>query len=136
MSTKGISDRYTRLFATIIISVFVLSLALAYFAKLYTEVDISAVVFSGIINIIVSVFSFILITGSIESGNQKFMIFSFGSIVARLFIMIIVILAGLLLFKFNKISFIFAMLFFYFLFLFIETILLVKKVNKKKESLS
>ncbi|MCU0373110.1 MAG: hypothetical protein MUE56_07695 [Ignavibacteria bacterium] len=136
MSTKGISDRYTRQFAIIITSVFVISLALAYIAKIYTEVDIPAVIFSGIINIVVSVFSFVLITGSIESGNQKFMIFSFGSIVARLFIMIIVILAGLLLFKFNKISFIFAVLFFYFLFLFIETVLLVKKVNKKKESLS
>jgi|GEM_PF-2331862 len=136
MSIKGISDRYTRLFAIIITSVFVISLVLAYIAKLYTEVDIPSVIFSGIINIVVSVFSFILITGSIGSGNQKFMIFSFGSIVARLFIMIIVILAGLLLFKFNKISFIFAVLFFYFLFLFIETVLLVKKVNKKKESLS
>jgi hypothetical protein len=136
MSKKGISDRYTRLFAIIITSVFIISLALAYIAKLYTEVDIPAVIFSGIINIVVSVFSFVLITGSIESGNQKFLIFSFGSIVARLFIMIIVILAGLLLFKFNKISFIFAVLFFYFLFLFIETVLLVKKVNKKKESLS
>lgn len=136
MSKRGISERYTRLFAIIIISVFIVSLALAYIAKFYTEVDFPAVIFSGIINVVVSVFSFILITGSIESGNQKFMIFSFGSIVARLFIMIIVILAGLLLFKFNKISFIFAVLFFYFLFLFIETVLLVKKVNKKKESLS
>jgi hypothetical protein len=136
MSLKRINDRYTGLFAIIISSVFIISLASAYVVKSYTVVDIPAVIFSGIINMVVSVFSFVLITGSIESGNQKFLIFSFGSIVARLFIMIIVILAGLLLFKFNKISFIFAVLFFYFLFLFIETVILVKKVNKKKESSS
>ena len=96
-------------------------------------VEFSSVLAAAVINLLNSVIGFKIILRSIDSKNSKqFMVASLGSMTARLFVLLIIIISGLLFFNFNKKSFIFALFCYYFSFLIIETIFLIKRINARK----
>jgi len=90
---------------------------------------------AGVVNVLNSLIGFKIILNSLEQkSTQKFYIASLGSMTVRLFVILIMVAAGLMIFNFNKISFIFALFCYYFTYLTLETIILVKRINKQKES--
>lgn len=116
--------------------IFAASMAGVYVWKMGRgDFDVTGIWAAGVINVLNSVIGFRVILGSLEhKSTQKFFIASLGSMSVRLFVILIMVVAGLMLFNFNKISFIFALFCYYFTFLFLETIILVKRINKQKES--
>jgi hypothetical protein len=67
-----------------------------------------------------------------QNDTKRFFVASLGSMSVRLFAILIFVLIGLMIFNFNKISFIFALFCYYFTFLILETIFLVKRINDRK----
>lgn len=129
------TDNYFRNFTLLILFLTVPTVFLAwYWQNSGGSVEFSSVLAASIINVLNSVIGFKIILRSIESKNSKqFMVASLGSMTARLFIVLIMIILGLLLFNFNKKSFIFALFCYYFTFLIIETIFLIKRINARKK---
>ncbi|MFZ4592177.1 MAG: hypothetical protein ACOYN6_14335 [Ignavibacteria bacterium] len=125
-----------RVYALVVVGIFAASMAGVYVWKMGRgDFDVSGIWAAGVINVLNSVVGFRVILGSLEhKSTQKFFIASLGSMSVRLFVILIMVVAGLMLFNFNKISFIFALFCYYFTFLFLETIILVKRINKQKES--
>jgi hypothetical protein len=125
-----------RIFALVVMGIFAASMAGVYVWKMGRgDFDVTGIWAAGVINVLNSVVGFRVILGSLEhKSTQKFFIASLGSMSVRLFVILIMVVAGLMLFNFNKISFIFALFCYYFTFLFLETIILVKRINKQKES--
>lgn len=125
-----------RIFALVVLGIFAASMVVVYFFQgRLTNLDVSGIWAAGVINVLNSVIGFRVILGSLEhKSTQKFFIASLGSMSVRLFVILIMVVAGLMIFNFNKISFIFALFCYYFTFLFLETIILVKRINKQKES--
>jgi hypothetical protein len=123
-------------FVLLVTGIFLASMVVIYFWKgKLTNLDVTGIFAAGVINVLNSVIGFRVILGSLEhKSTQKFFIASLGSMSVRLFVILIMVVAGLMLFNFNKISFIFALFCYYFTFLFLETIILVKRINKQKES--
>lgn len=128
--------RLYRIFVLVVLGIFAASMAGVYVWKLGRgDFDVTGIWAAGVINVLNSVVGFRVILGSLEQrSTQKFFIASLGSMSVRLFVILIMVVAGLMLFNFNKISFIFALFCYYFTFLFLETIILVKRINKQKES--
>lgn len=127
-------DNYFRNYTIFVILISVISVVAAYYWQSSGgSIELKSVLAAAVINALNSVIGFRIILRSIESKNSKqFMVASLGSMTARLFIVLIMILLGLLLFNFNKKSFIFALFCYYFTFLIIETILLIKRINARK----
>lgn len=125
-----------RVYALVVLGIFAASMAGVYVWKMGRgDFDVTGIWAAGVINVLNSVVGFRVILGSLEhKSTQKFFIASLGSMSVRLFVILIMVVAGLMLFNFNKISFIFALFCYYFTFLFLETIILVKRINKQKES--
>lgn len=125
-----------RVYALVVVGIFAASMAGVYVWKMGRgDFDVTGIWAAGVINVLNSVVGFRVILGSLEhKSTQKFFIASLGSMSVRLFVILIMVVAGLMLFNFNKISFIFALFCYYFTFLFLETIILVKRINKQKES--
>lgn len=125
-----------RVYALVVMGIFAASMAGVYVWKMGRgDFDVTGIWAAGVINVLNSVVGFRVILGSLEQrSTQKFFIASLGSMSVRLFVILIMVVAGLMLFNFNKISFIFALFCYYFTFLFLETIILVKRINKQKES--
>jgi len=125
-----------RVYALVVMGIFAASMAGVYVWKMGRgDFDVTGIWAAGVINVLNSVIGFRVILGSLEhKSTQKFFIASLGSMSVRLFVILIMVVAGLMLFNFNKISFIFALFCYYFTFLFLETIILVKRINKQKES--
>jgi hypothetical protein len=125
-----------RVYALVVMGIFAASMAGVYVWKMGRgDFDVTGIWAAGVINVLNSVVGFRVILGSLEhKSTQKFFIASLGSMSVRLFVILIMVVAGLMLFNFNKISFIFALFCYYFTFLFLETIILVKRINKQKES--
>lgn len=125
-----------RVYALVVLGIFAASMAGVYVWKMGRgDFDVTGIWAAGVINVLNSVVGFRVILGSLEQrSTQKFFIASLGSMSVRLFVILIMVVAGLMLFNFNKISFIFALFCYYFTFLFLETIILVKRINKQKES--
>jgi hypothetical protein len=125
-----------RNFVIVVIGIFAVSMAGVYVWKMGRgDFDVTGIWAAGVINVLNSLIGFKYILGSLKHFNsQKFFIASLGSMTVRLFGILIMVVAGLLIFNFNKISFIFALFCYYFTFLFLETIILVKRINKQKES--
>lgn len=125
-----------RNFSLVVAGIFAASMAVLFFWKgKLTDFDLTGIFAAGVINVVNSLVGFRVILGSLEVKNsQKFFITSLGSMTVRLFVILIMVVAGLMLFNFNKISFIFALFCYYFTFLILETIILVKRINKQKES--
>ena len=128
--------RLYRVYALVVMGIFAASMAGVYVWKMGRgDFDVTGIWAAGVINVLNSVIGFRVILGSLEhKSTQKFFIASLGSMSVRLFVILIMVVAGLMLFNFNKISFIFALFCYYFTFLFLETIILVKRINKQKES--
>ena len=126
---------YTNYVITVV-GIFLVSMAAVYFLKHgKNDLDVSGIWAAGVINVLNSLIGFKVILNSLgQKSTQKFYIASLGSMAVRLFAILIMVVAGLMIFNFNKISFIFALFCYYFTFLIIETILLVKRINKQKES--
>lgn len=129
------TDNYFRNFTLLILFLTVPTVFLAwYWQNSGGSVEFSSVLAASIINVLNSVIGFKIILRSIDSKNSKqFMVASLGSMTARLFVVLIMIILGLLLFNFNKKSFIFALFCYYFTFLIIETIFLIKRINARKK---
>ncbi|MCE1166318.1 MAG: hypothetical protein LWX07_13045 [Bacteroidetes bacterium] len=125
-------DFYFRNFVILTVTIFVVSSAVIFIFSRNLGIDFTAFVSAGVINLLNSNIGLKIVLNSIESGSKKFYMVGFGSMVARLFVVLAAVLVGLLAFKLSKISFIFALFFFYFLFLVIETYLLIKRINKQK----
>lgn len=125
-----------RIFVLVVLGIFAASMAGVYVWKMGRgDFDVTGIWAAGVINVLNSVIGFRVILGSLEQrSTQKFFIASLGSMSVRLFVILIMVVAGLMIFNFNKISFIFALFCYYFTFLFLETIILVKRINKQKES--
>lgn len=125
-----------RVYALVVMGIFAASMAGVYVWKMGRgDFDVTGIWAAGVINVLNSVVGFRVILGSLEQrSTQKFFIASLGSMSVRLFVILIMVVAGLMIFNFNKISFIFALFCYYFTFLFLETIILVKRINKQKES--
>lgn len=125
-----------RVYALVVLGIFAASMAGVYVWKMGRgDFDVTGIWAAGVINVLNSVVGFRVILGSLEQrSTQKFFIASLGSMSVRLFVILIMVVAGLMIFNFNKISFIFALFCYYFTFLFLETIILVKRINKQKES--
>lgn len=125
-----------RVYALVVMGIFAASMAGVYVWKMGRgDFDVTGIWAAGVINVLNSVVGFRVILGSLEhKSTQKFFIASLGSMSVRLFVILIMVVAGLMIFNFNKISFIFALFCYYFTFLFLETIILVKRINKQKES--
>jgi len=128
--------RLYRVYALVVMGIFAASMAGVYVWKMGRgDFDVTGIWAAGVINVLNSVIGFRVILGSLEhKSTQKFFIASLGSMSVRLFVILIMVVAGLMIFNFNKISFIFALFCYYFTFLFLETIILVKRINKQKES--
>ena len=128
--------RLYRIYALVVMGIFAASMAGVYVWKMGRgDFDVMGIWAAGVINVLNSVVGFRVILGSLEhKSTQKFFIASLGSMSVRLFVILIMVVAGLMIFNFNKISFIFALFCYYFTFLFLETIILVKRINKQKES--
>jgi len=128
--------RLYRVYALVVMGIFAASMAGVYVWKMGRgDFDVTGIWAAGVINVLNSMIGFRVILGSLEhKSTQKFFIASLGSMSVRLFVILIMVVAGLMLFNFNKISFIFALFCYYFTFLFLETIILVKRINKQKES--
>ena len=131
---KSSSPLY-RNFALAVTGIFVVSMAVVYFFRgKFAGLDLWGIFAAGVINVLNSLIGFRYILGSIrQNSSQKFFIASLGSMTVRLFVILIMVVAGLMIFNFNKIYFIFALFCFYFTFLILETIILVKRINKQKE---
>lgn len=125
-------DFYFRKFVILTVTIFVISSAVIFMFYKDLKIDFVSFLSAGIINVLNSVIGFKIILKSLEGGQKRFYIVGLGSMVVRLFVVLIAVLVGLLAFKLNKISFIFALFFFYFLYLIIETYLLVNRINKLK----
>lgn len=123
-------------FVLAVTGIFLASMVVVYFFQgRLTNLDVTGIWAAGVINVLNTLIGFKVILGSLEQkSTQKFFIASLGSMSVRLFVILIMVVAGLMLFNFNKISFIFALFCYYFTFLFLETIILVKRINKQKES--
>jgi hypothetical protein len=83
----------------------------------------------SIVNFIIGVKLFLF---SLDKPNKQFMLFSLGSMILRLFLMIILVLVLIAVFKFEKKYFILSFLGFYFLYLIFEIFLLNKVIDKNK----
>lgn len=119
------------MFVVLVIGIFALSLGGFYLWK--GTMDLWGVFAAGVINVLNSLIGFKFILKSLEQKDtKKFYIASLGSMTVRLFVVLFMILGGLLIFNFNKKSFIFALFIYYFSYLIIETILLVKRINDRK----
>jgi F0F1-type ATP synthase assembly protein I len=98
-----------------------------YFTKI--RIPVSEVLTSWIIclvNFIIGVKLFLI---SLDKPNKQFMLLSLGSMIIRLFVIILVVLVLIAVFKFQKNYFILSLLGFYFLYLIFEIYIL----NKIKE---
>ncbi|MFA5012353.1 MAG: hypothetical protein WC644_10425 [Ignavibacteria bacterium] len=131
-----IKNNYFRNYTIFVLLISIITLAAVYFwQKSGGNIEFKSVLAAAVINVLNSIIGFRIILGSIESKNSKqFMVASLGSMTARLFIVLIMILIGLLLFNFNKKSFIFALFCYYFSFLTLETIFLIKRINVRKRA--
>ena len=131
METK---NNHFRNYTIFVLLISIISVFGAYFLQISGgNIEFKSVLVAAVINVLNSVIGFRIILHSIESKNSKqFMITSLGSMTARLFVVLIMILLGLLLFNFNKKSFIFALFCYYFTFLILETIILIKRINARK----
>jgi hypothetical protein len=92
-----------------------------------TEVLTSWII--SLINFFVGVKLFLF---SLDKPNKQFMVFSLGSIILRLFIIIPVVVVLIVVFKFQKNLFILPFLGFYFIYLIFEIYLLNKYTEKSK----
>ena len=73
-----------------------------------------------------------ILENALTKSNKRFMVISFGSITVRMFATIIIFLILILLFKFERVSLVFSVFGFYFIYLLFEIIYLVslsKKLN-------
>lgn len=92
-----------------------------------TEVLTSWVI--GMVNFVLGVNIFLF---SLDKPNKQFMIISLGSIISRLFLIIIVVTVLITVFKFEKNYFILSLLGFYFLYMGFEIFLLNKYTDKSR----
>lgn len=129
-----IKDAYYHNFVRIVLLSFVMvSVAAVFFGKEKEDLFLWGILAAGFVNVLNSLIGFKLILNSLDRKNTKMFYFtSLGSMTVRLFAMLIFVLVGLLIFNFNKISFIFALFCYYFAFLILETIFLVKRINDRK----
>jgi len=125
-------DFYFRNFVILTVTIFIVSSAVILIFQKETGIDFISFLTAGLICVLNSVFGLKLILNSINSGQKRFFIVALGSMTARLFLVLIAVVVGLLGFKLSKISFIFALFSYYFLFLAIETFVLVKRINIHK----
>lgn len=125
-------DFYFRNFVILTVTIFIVSSAVILIFQKETGIDFISFLTAGVICLLNSVIGLKLILNSINSGQKKFFIVALGSMTARLFLVLIAVVVGLLGFKLSKISFIFALFSYYFLFLSIETFILVKRINIHK----
>ncbi|MDD5361992.1 MAG: hypothetical protein PHN88_07655 [Ignavibacteria bacterium] len=125
-------DFYFRKFVILTVTIFVISSAVIFMFYKDLKIDFVSFLSAGIINVLNSVIGFKILLKSLVGDQKRFYFIGLGSMVVRLFVVLIAVLVGLLAFKLNKISFIFALFFFYFLYLIIETYLLVNRINKLK----
>jgi len=134
MIKNRFKDRYYSLFVWFVLLIFVLSGAAVFiFAKDRGDLYLSGIFAAGVMNVLNSLIGFRLILKSLEQNDTKrFFVASLGSMSVRLFAILIFVLIGLMIFNFNKISFIFALFCYYFTFLILETIFLVKRINDRK----
>lgn len=72
-----------------------------------------------------------LLEKALVKSQKSFLITSFGSMMIRMIITIIILLMLILIFHFDKMSFVFSLFGFYFAFLFMEIIYLVKLSKSK-----
>ena len=121
-------------FVLLVTGIFLASMVVIYFWKgKLTNLDVTGIFAAGVINVLNSVFGFRVIMKSLErKDTKKFFIMSLGSMSVRLFAILISVVVGLMIFNFNKISFIFALFCYYFTYLIIETTFLVKRINVRK----
>jgi len=122
-------DFYFRNFVILTVTIFIVSSAVILIFQKETGIDFVSFLTAGLICVLNSVIGLKLILNSINSGQKRFFIVALGSMTARLFLVLIAVIVGLLAFKLSKISFIFALFSFYFIFLAIETFILVKRIN-------
>lgn len=94
-----------------------------------TEVLTSWVI--GMVNFVLGVNIFLF---SLDKPNKQFMIISLGSIIIRLFLIIIAVTILITVFKFGKNYFILSLLGFYFLYMGLEIFLLNKYTDKVKDN--
>jgi len=125
-------DFYFRNFVILTVTIFIVSSAVILIFQKETGIDFISFLTAGVICLLNSVIGLKLILNSINSGQKRFFIVALGSMTARLFLVLIAVVVGLLAFKLSKISFIFALFSYYFLFLSIETFILVKRINIHK----
>lgn len=119
------------MFVVLVVGIFAVSFAGVYFWK--GTFDLWGIFAAGVINVLNSLIGFKIILRSLEQKDtKKFYVASLGSMTVRLFVVLFMVLGGLLIFNFNKKSFIFALFCYYFTYLIIETILLVKRINDRK----
>jgi hypothetical protein len=101
-----------------------------YFAKLQFPVtEVLTAWFISILNFVIGVKIFLF---SLDKPNKRFMVFSLGSMIIRLFILVILVMVLIVVFKFQKNYFILSFLVFYFLYLIFEIYLLNKITDKSK----
>lgn len=116
----------------VIISFFLIAVVLLfnfYFDPNFRVIEILA---SWIISIVNFVFGVKLFMLAFEKPNKQFMIFSLGSIIVRLFLIIVLVIVLITVFKFQKNYFILSFIAFYFIYLFFEIHLLNKYSGKSK----
>jgi hypothetical protein len=116
----------------LIISVlfWIILFSISYFVDLkipMTEVFSSWII--CIVNFIIGVKLFLI---SLDKPNKQFMLLSLGSMIIRLFVIILVVLVLIAVFKFQKNYFILFLLGFYFIYLIFEIYLLNKNTDKIK----
>jgi hypothetical protein len=108
----------------------VILLIISYFGKLQIPVpEVFTAWLISIVNFVVGVKIFLF---SLDKSNKQFMAFSLGSIILRLFVLILLVLVLITVFKFQKNYFILSFLGFYFFYLMFEIYLLNKIVDKSK----
>lgn len=96
------------------------------------QIPINEIFIAWIVSIINFVLGVKLFLFSFDKSNKQFMIFSLGSMILRLFAIILVVLVLIVVFKFQKNYFILSFLAFYFVYLMFEIYILNKIVDKSK----
>ncbi|HEY5536941.1 MAG TPA: hypothetical protein VIL99_18650 [Ignavibacteria bacterium] len=103
-----------------------ISLLTVVLLNLFTQYKIEPIsVFSGwILSLANVLLGTKFIVKAIDKDNKRFFTILFGSMVVRLFVTLIFVLIGLLVFKLNEMFFVFSLFGFYFAFIAIEIIFL------------
>lgn len=101
-----------------------------------TKIDFVSLMFGWLLSLANILVSIKYIIKAFDKDNKKFLTIVFGSMMIRLFLTLLFIVAALLVLKLDDYYFIFSLLFYYFVFLFLEILFINCRVKFKKTELN